>query len=112
MYATIRRYTLKDAKGGKDTIASLKQRIERNFLPKVQEAQGFHGYYVVNTNDRELTSISIFETAAGAKESTRLAAEFVRADPDQGPVEQPRDHRGRADREPRGSGRRALIRRR
>ena len=81
MYTTIRRYTLKDAKGGKDTIASLKQRIERNYLPRVQEVQGFHGYYVVNANDRELTSISIFETAAGAKESTRLAAEFVRADP-------------------------------
>jgi hypothetical protein len=80
MYATIRRYTLKDAKGGKDTIASFKQRIERNYLPKVQEVQGFHGYYVL-TNDRELSSISIFETPAGAKESTRLAAEFVRADP-------------------------------
>jgi hypothetical protein len=89
MYATIRRYTLKDAKGGKDAIASLKQRIERNYLPKMQEVQGFHGYYVVNSNDRELTSISIFETAAGAKESTRLSAEFVRADPIKDQVSSP-----------------------
>ena len=81
MYATIRRYTLKDPGRGKDTIAALKQRIEQNFLPKMQEVQGFHGYYVVNTNDRELTSISIFETAAGVQESTRRAAEFVRSDP-------------------------------
>ena len=81
MYATIRRYTLRDASRTQNTIAGLKQRIEESFIPKVQEVQGFHGYYVVNANDRELVSISIFETAAGAQESTRRAAEFVRTDP-------------------------------
>ena len=81
MYATIRRYTLRDASRSQDTIASFKQRIEESFVPKIQDIQGFHCYYVVNANDRELVSISIFETAAGAQESTKRAADFVRADP-------------------------------
>jgi hypothetical protein len=81
MYATIRRYTLRDASRGQKTISGLKQRIEEKFVPKAQEIPGFHCYYVLNANDRELVTISIFETAAGAQESTRRAAEFVRGDP-------------------------------
>lgn len=81
MYATIRRYTLKDPSKGKDAFASLKPRIENNFTPKLHDVPGFHGYYVLNSNDRELVSFSIFETREGVQESTRRAAEFVRNDP-------------------------------
>jgi hypothetical protein len=81
MYATIRRYTAKEAGKTKDTFNSLKQRIEENFLPMLQDVQGFHCYYVMNSNDRELVTISIFENQTGARESTRRAAEFVRNDP-------------------------------
>jgi hypothetical protein len=81
MYATIRRYTAKDAGNARDAFTSLKRRIEANFLPMLQDVQGFHGYYVVNANDRELVTISIFESRAGTEESTRRAAEFVRNDP-------------------------------
>jgi len=81
MYATIRRYTPKDPTSAKDMFTNLKQRIEKSFLPILQEVPGFHGYYVINADDRELVTVSIFENRSGAQESTRRAAEFVRNDP-------------------------------
>jgi hypothetical protein len=81
MYATIRRYTAKDPERTKETFNSLKQRIEENFVPTLQDVQGFHCYYVVNSGGRELVTISIFENQTGAQESTRRAAEFVGNDP-------------------------------
>jgi hypothetical protein len=36
---------------------------------------------VLGVGEKELLSISIFESQSGAKESTRRAAEFVRNDP-------------------------------
>jgi hypothetical protein len=89
MYATIRRYTVRDATTAHDTISSLKRRIEENFVPMIQDVQGFHCYYVLNANDRELVTISIFESAAGAQESTRRAAEFVRNDPSREMLDSP-----------------------
>jgi hypothetical protein len=81
MYATIRRYAVRDAATAQDSIDSLKRRIEKHFVPMIQDVQGFHCYYVVDANNRELVTISIFESAAGAQESTLRAAEFVRNDP-------------------------------
>ena len=81
MYATIRRYSPSDADAMRSGLEDLKQRIDQKFLPMLQDVRGFHGYYVVNANDRELVTISIFEDRSGAQESTRRAAEFVRTDP-------------------------------
>jgi hypothetical protein len=81
MFTTIRRYTFKDPTKAKDAFVDLKRRIENNFVPRLHDVPGFHCYYVVNSNDRELVTISIFETRAGTEESTRRAAEFVRQDP-------------------------------
>ncbi len=81
MYATIRRYTAKDANASRDTFTELKRRLEHHFLPMLQEVQGFHCYYAINANDRELVTVSIFESQSGAQESNRRAAEFVRKDP-------------------------------
>jgi hypothetical protein len=81
MHATIRRYPARDATKARDAFSSLKGRIEEKFVPMIQDLQGFHCYYVLSANDRELVTISIFENEAGARESTRRAAEFVRNDP-------------------------------
>jgi hypothetical protein len=81
MYATIRRYTAKNLTNAKDTFTGLKQRIEEKFVPTIQDVPGFHCYYVLTANDRELVTISIFENRSGAEESTRRAADFVRTDP-------------------------------
>lgn len=81
MYATIRRYTLKDPSKAKAAFADLKPRLEQKFTPMLHDVPGFHGYYVLTSNDRELVTVSIFETRDGAQESNRRAAEFVRIDP-------------------------------
>ena len=81
MFATIRRYNFRDPTKAKDAFAGLKRRIEDNFVPMLHDVPGFHSYHVLNSNDRELVTISIFETRAGTEESTRRAAEFVRQDP-------------------------------
>jgi hypothetical protein len=80
MFATIRRYTPKGTVD-KKTLDELKQRIENGFVPIVQEVRGFHCYYAVNVDDKELVTIGIFEDRTGATESTRRAAEFVKKDP-------------------------------
>jgi hypothetical protein len=62
-------------------VDEFKQRLESGFLPRVQEIRGFHSYYVVNAGEKEMLSVGIFEDKAGAEESTRRAAEFLKKDP-------------------------------
>ena len=80
MYATIRRYTPKAALDQK-AMDGLKHRIEDGFVPMAQEIRGFHGYYAVNVGNKQLVTIGLFDDKAGAAESTRKAAEFVKKDP-------------------------------
>lgn len=80
MYATIRHYTPKGTIDQK-ALDEFKRRIEDKFLTVAQEIRGFHSYYVVNTGNKELVSISVFEDKTGASESTRRAAEFLKNDP-------------------------------
>ncbi len=81
MYATIRRYTPKGGALTKTKVEELQQRIEKGFLPIVQEVPGFHCYYVLSPGDKEILTVSIFESQKSAKESNRRAADFVRNDP-------------------------------
>ena len=81
MFATIRRYTLKPGTIDKKAMADFGQRIEKSFVPKVQDVRGFHCYYAVNVDNKELITIGIFDDKAGGTESTRRAAEFVKTDP-------------------------------
>jgi hypothetical protein len=80
MFASIRRYSTK-ANVNQQTVDEFKRRIEEKFVPTIQEIRGFHTYGVLNTGNKELLSISIFEDRQGAAESTRKAAEFVQKDP-------------------------------
>jgi hypothetical protein len=81
MYATIRRYTPKTGTLEPKALTDFKRRIEEGFAPTLQEVRGFHCYYVVNVGNKELLSIGLFDDKAGAVESTRKAAEFVKKDP-------------------------------
>jgi hypothetical protein len=81
MFATIRRYTTKNLSNPQDAFAGLKQRLEQKFINTLQDIPGFHCYYVLTPNDRELLTISIFDSRTGTQESTRRAAEFIKADP-------------------------------
>ncbi|HEU4587530.1 MAG TPA: hypothetical protein VFS11_02710 [Gemmatimonadales bacterium] len=79
MYASIRTYTSAPGAGTQAVFDELRRQLEHDFVPRVQEINGFHAYFAVRGDRDRMTTISIFETEAGAAESTRRAAEFVRS---------------------------------
>lgn len=88
MYAAIRRYTPKGPvpPTGMDELA---QQLREGFLPIVQDIKGFHGYYCLNVRDREVVTLSLFDTPQGAAESTKRAAQYVQDNPLPFPVNRP-----------------------
>ena len=48
------------------------------FVPVVKTAKGFVRYYWLDTGDGEGASLSVFKDKAGADESVRLAADYVK----------------------------------
>ena len=73
MYATTRRYTVKERRD-KDAFT---RDVRETFLPMVSEIPGFVAYYAIDAGDK-VESVSVFETKEGAEESTRRAADFVK----------------------------------
>ncbi len=73
MYASIRRYQVDP--GSVDEVV---KRAEEGFMPIVGGVPGFNAYYIVNAGDGVVASISLFEDQAGAEESNRLAADWVK----------------------------------
>ena len=52
--------------------------IQHEFVPIISKAQGFVRYYWLDTGAGEGASFGVFKDKAGADESVRLAADFVR----------------------------------
>jgi quinol monooxygenase YgiN len=73
MFAVIRHYHF-DPKDG----VEIDRRIREEFVPIVKTAKGFVRYYWLDTGDGEGASVSMFEDKAGADESVRLAADYVK----------------------------------
>src|SRR5215469_5025461 len=73
MYVAVRRYKVKP--GSMDEIV---RRAREGFVPLIRQAPGFVAYYGVVTGSERLLTVSIFQDQAGADESTRLAADWVR----------------------------------
>lgn len=75
MYATVRRYE------GIDKVRSeeITRKVGDSLLPSLRVLPGFDGYYLIDAGGGILTSISLFEDASQAHESTRIAARWVRA---------------------------------
>lgn len=80
MYGIIRRYTLKTTQDRKQ-FDDLKHRLDDRFVPSLHDIRGFHGYYALNVGNKQLVTITLCDDKAGAAESTRRAAEFVKTDP-------------------------------
>ena len=74
MHATIRRYESID-QSRKDEV--LKQ-VDESLLPKLSELPGFNGYSLIDAGNGVMTSVSFFDTAAQADESTRVSSSWVR----------------------------------
>jgi hypothetical protein len=73
LFAVIRHYRF-DPKDGEE----IDRRIHEEFVPIVKKAKGFVRYYWLDTGNGEGASLGVFEDKAGADESVRLAAEYVK----------------------------------
>jgi hypothetical protein len=74
MNATIRRYEAID----QSRISELVKKAEDSLLPRLNELPGFNGYYLIEAGNGVMSSVSFFDTAAHAEESTRVASNWVR----------------------------------
>ena len=73
MFAVIRHYHFNP----KDS-AEIDRRIREEFVPIIKTAKGFVRYYWLDTGDGEGASLSVFKDRAGADDSVRLAADWVK----------------------------------
>jgi len=73
MFATIRRYDGVDAARADEGV----ERVNETLVPQLRELPGFSGYYVIDAGNGVISSVSLFETADQAEESTKLVAEWI-----------------------------------
>ena len=71
MYACIRRYKT-------DSAAEVTRLVNEEFVPRIKNLSGFVAYYVIDTGEGMLASVSVFETKGGGEESNRMAASWVK----------------------------------
>jgi heme-degrading monooxygenase HmoA len=64
----------KMTKGTPEETAAL---AEQGMLPLFRSHQGFIGYSLLNVNDAEVMSVSVWQSHQDAEEATALAAEWV-----------------------------------
>lgn len=73
MYASIRR-----AKASPGSAAEIARRANEGFVPIISSIPGFMAYYVVDGGEDVVATVSIFSDRAGAEESNRRAADWVK----------------------------------
>jgi len=73
MFAVIRHYHF-----DKKDSAEIDRAVREEFVPLVKKAKGFRRYYWLYTGNGEGASFGIFDDKAGADESVRIAADYVR----------------------------------
>jgi hypothetical protein len=74
MYASIRRYNIT----GAESVEEVTRRVKEGFVPIISQTPGFVAYSLVDAGDGVVASISMFDDEAGAEESNRRAAEWVK----------------------------------
>jgi hypothetical protein len=74
MHVAIRRYQMDPTA----SVDELMRRVNEGFIPIIKDARGFLAYYAVDSGLGTVTSVSVFENQAGADESNRMAADWVR----------------------------------
>ena len=74
MHATIRRYEGVD----QNRTDELTAKVNESLAPKLSKLPGFAGYYLIETGNGIMSSLSLFENVEQAEESTRVAATWVR----------------------------------
>ena len=74
MHVTIRKYEGID----QTRTDELTKKVGESLLPRLSKADGFRGYYLMETEDGVMRSIDFFDTMAQAEEWNRLATNWVR----------------------------------
>jgi heme-degrading monooxygenase HmoA len=72
-YAVIRRYHVKAGAAGE-----IAQRARSGFVPIISQTPGFVAWYLVDAGKDTLIAVSIFKDQAGAQESTKRAAQWIK----------------------------------
>src|SRR6516164_3965557 len=75
MHITIRRYKT-------DSPKEVTRFVNEGFFRLIANVTGIVGYYGIETGEDSWAAVGVFETAAGAEESNRVAEKFVRDNPD------------------------------
>jgi len=73
MYASVRKYQVDPA-----SVSEIRRQVDEEFLPIVSDTPRFIAYYLVDSGGGAIATVSIFENQAGADESNRRAAEWVK----------------------------------
>ena len=74
MFATIRRYDGVD----QNRSPELTRKVNETLVPKLEKLSGFAGYWLIEADNGVFSSLSLFETPEQAKESTKIAATWMR----------------------------------
>ena len=72
MYAAVRRYE------GVTDPREVTRRVAEGFVPLISQVPGFVAYYFLDAGGGTMISTTVYEDRAGAEESNRRAASFVR----------------------------------
>ncbi len=73
MFAAIRHYQTNP-----DSVDEVVRRVREDFVPIIRETPGFVSYFVLDSGQGEIGSVSVFEDRRSAEESNRKAEEWVR----------------------------------
>ena len=73
MHTAIRQYQVDP--GSVDEII---RGVNEDLLPLIKDVSGFQAYYALDAGGGRIASVSVFEDRAGAEESSRVAADWVR----------------------------------
>jgi hypothetical protein len=74
MFAIIRRYDGVD----QNRSAELTRNVNETLVPKLEKLSGFAGYWLIEADNGVFSSLSLFETREQGKESTKIAATWMR----------------------------------
>jgi hypothetical protein len=60
-------------------VAELQSRVEKELLPALRDMPGFISYMVIDCDDGDVTSISLFETLEQTEEANTMVAKMVKS---------------------------------
>ena len=73
MHVAIRQYQVDPG-----SVDEITRGVNEGLLPIIKDVYGFQAYYAIDAGGGRMASISVFDDRAGAEESTRLAADYIR----------------------------------